>query len=77
MAPRFLSVADVAEVLNVSARQVYALLRTGELPGIQLGGRGIWRIDERELDAYIQRGYATTRSRIERGELPEDPPAFD
>src|SRR5690242_3396450 len=41
MAPRFLTVADVAETLNITGTQVYALLRSGELPAIQLGGKNV------------------------------------
>jgi len=55
--PRFLTLADVAEVLNVTVRQVYALVRTGDLRGIQIGGRGQWRIESVELEQYIQRQY--------------------
>jgi excisionase family DNA binding protein len=57
-APRFLTLADVAEVLNVTSRQVYALVRTGDLRGIQIGGRGQWRVEAVELEDYIQRQYA-------------------
>lgn len=55
---RFLTLADVAEVLNVTVRQVYALVRSGELRGIQIGGRGQWRVEHDQLEAYIQRQYA-------------------
>jgi excisionase family DNA binding protein len=61
MAPRFLLLADVAEVLNISAAQTYALVRSGELPAIKVGGRGQWRVEESELESYIQRMYAQTR----------------
>ena len=61
MARRFLQLADVAEVLNISAAQTYALVRSGELPAIKVGGRGQWRVEETELKAYIQRMYAQTR----------------
>ena len=61
MAQRFLQLADVAEVLNISAAQTYALVRSGELPAIKVGGRGQWRVEETELEAYIQRMYAQTR----------------
>ncbi|MFD1847976.1 helix-turn-helix transcriptional regulator [Arthrobacter flavus] len=37
---RFLTLADVGEVLNISSSQTYALVRSGELPAIQIGGRG-------------------------------------
>lgn len=55
--PRFLTLIDVAEILNVTARQVYSLVRTGELRGIQIGGRGVWRVEDHELEKYIQRQY--------------------
>ncbi|MFC8922747.1 helix-turn-helix domain-containing protein [Cellulosimicrobium sp. NPDC057127] len=69
MAQRFLTLADVTEELNISAAQAYALVRSGELPAIQVGGRGQWRVEASELEAYIQRMYAQTRQRIEAGEL--------
>ncbi|NMR20809.1 helix-turn-helix domain-containing protein [Cellulomonas fimi] len=65
MSSRFLTLADVTEVLNISAAQAYALVRTGELPAIQIGGRAQWRVEAKELEAYIERMYAQTRARIE------------
>jgi excisionase family DNA binding protein len=59
--PRFLQLSDVAEVLNISAAQAYALVRSGELPAIKVGGRGQWRVEATELEGYIQRKYAETR----------------
>jgi excisionase family DNA binding protein len=64
MAPRFLTLADVQEVLNITAPQAYSLVRSGDLPAIQVGGRGQWRIESSELEAYIQRQYEATRARI-------------
>lgn len=61
MAKRFLQLADVAEILDISAAQTYALVRSGELPAIKVGGRGQWRVEETKLEAYIQRMYAQTR----------------
>ena len=63
--PRFLTLADVAEVLNTSSAQVYALVRRGELPAIKIGGRGQWRVEASELEGYIQRAYAQTREFVE------------
>jgi excisionase family DNA binding protein len=63
--PRFYLLADVAELLNVSAVQARALVTSGELPAIQVGGRGQWRVEATELEAYIQRMYEQTRTRIE------------
>jgi excisionase family DNA binding protein len=61
---RFLTLADVAETLNVSASQVYALVRNGELPAIKLGGRGQWRVEESALDAFITERYQATEQFI-------------
>jgi excisionase family DNA binding protein len=58
---RFLQLADVAEVLNISASQTYALVRSGDLPAIKVGGRGQWRVEATELEGYIQRMYAETK----------------
>jgi hypothetical protein len=41
--PRFLKLADVAEPLNISGSQTYALVRAGDLPAIKIGGGGQWR----------------------------------
>lgn len=64
MAVRFLPLADVAEVLNVSAAQAYALVHSGELPAIQVGGRGQWRVEVSVLEDYIQARYAENRARL-------------
>lgn len=66
--PRFLTLTDVAETLNVSLSQVKALVRSGELAGVKIGGRGVWRVEGSELEAYIQRAYAQTREAIRLGE---------
>ncbi|PRY12444.1 helix-turn-helix transcriptional regulator [Kineococcus rhizosphaerae] len=71
MAPRFLPLADVAETLSISAAQAYALVRTGELRAIKVGGRGQWRVEDSELEDYIQRMYAQTREIVHAGE--DDP----
>ncbi|GAA3539985.1 helix-turn-helix domain-containing protein [Nocardioides daeguensis] len=58
--PRFLTLADVAEVLNTSSAQVYALVRRGELPAIKIGGRGQWRVEGSRLEEYISQQYRHT-----------------
>lgn len=65
MPNRFLTLADVTEALNISAAQAYALVRSGDLPAIQVGGRGQWRVEATELEAYIQRLYAQTRAKVD------------
>ena len=63
--PRFLTLADVAEVLNTSSAQVYALVRRGDLPAIKIGGRGQWRVEASALESYIQRMYAETKAFVD------------
>ena len=73
--PRFLTLADVAEVLSTSSAQVYALVRRGDLPAIRIGGRGQWRVEASQLEAYIARMYDDTqglrrRPPVQRGRAP-------
>ena len=63
--PRFLTLADVAEVLNTSGAQVYARVRRGELPAIKIGGRGPGRVERVQLEEFIQRMYADTRAFVD------------
>ncbi len=58
--PRFLTLADVAEILATSTAQVYALVRRGDLRALKIGGRGQWRVEAVELEAFIQRMYEQT-----------------
>lgn len=65
MPQRFLTLADVAEALAVSVSQVRALVRSGELRAIQVGGRNQWRVEDSALEEYIAQQYERTRARIE------------
>ena len=58
---RFLTLTDVAEVLNISTSQTYALVRNGDLEGVKIGGRGQWRVERDKLETYINRLYDETR----------------
>jgi excisionase family DNA binding protein len=69
--PRFLTLDDVAEILNVSWSQAYALVRRKELIAIQIGGRGQWRVEVDELERFIQQKYAEARA----GAAPPEPAA--
>jgi excisionase family DNA binding protein len=60
--PRFLLLSDVAEILNISAAQAYALVRNKELPAIKIGGRGQWRVERERLEEFIQRAYDDTEA---------------
>lgn len=77
MAPRFLTLADVAETLNISASQAYALVRNGELEAIKVGGRGQWRVEATRLEDYIARMYAETADFVRDNPLSKDAAAPD
>lgn len=57
---RFLTLEQVAEELNTSVAQIYALVRRGELSAIRLGGRGQWRVERRRLEEFIETLYEQT-----------------
>ncbi|MDN5686685.1 MAG: helix-turn-helix domain-containing protein [Brachybacterium sp.] len=66
MTPRFVPLSDVAEMLSISASQAYALVRSGELRAIKVGGRGQWRVEVSEIESYIERSYAATAQILEQ-----------
>jgi len=63
--PRFLQLADVAEILSTSVAQVYAMVRRGDLPAIKIGGRGQWRVSESDLEDYIAQQRVATQKFID------------
>ena len=67
---RFLTLADVAEILATSVAQVRALVQSGELRYIQIGGRQQYRIEAVELEDYIQRMYARVEATQRSGHGP-------
>lgn len=74
---RFLTIEQAAEELNVGVPIIRSLLKSGELRGIQIGGRGAWRIGTADIEAYIEEAYRRTAEKIARGgfveeEFPED-----
>lgn len=69
---RFLTIAQAAEELNVNQNQIRALLSSGELRGIQVGGRGLWRIGANDIEDYIAEAYRRTADRIAAGELKDE-----
>ena len=73
---RFLTIADTAEILNISVGQAYAIVRSGELPAIKLGAHGQWRVERDVLEAYIAARYEESRrkglwNQAEFTDLPE------
>lgn len=73
--PRFLTIEQVAEELAVGAPLVRALLKAGELRGMQVGGRGLWRVAAKDLEDYIEQAYRVTADRIAAGEVADEDPA--
>lgn len=67
--PRFLTIEQVAEELNVGLPTVRMLLRSGELRGLQIGGRGLWRIGTQDLEDYIEGAYrlSAASNRLDSG----------
>ena len=59
--PRFLTLSDVAAILNVAPAQVYTLVRSGELPAIKIGARGQWRVEAQAVEDFIASMYAQTQ----------------
>lgn len=67
--PRFLTLAQVADELNVKQSLVQGLIRTGELRAFQVGGRGMWRIGRQDVEDYIDQAYRLTAERVAAGDL--------
>ncbi|MGK2855224.1 MAG: helix-turn-helix domain-containing protein [Microbacteriaceae bacterium] len=57
---RFLTPADIAEILNVSLEHALTLVSSGDLPAIRLGGAG-WRIEREVLEQFIAGQYEEAR----------------
>lgn len=70
--PRFLTIEQVADELTVGLPTVRMLLKSGELRGIQIGGRGLWRVAALDLESYIADAYRVTAERIAAGGFPDE-----
>ena len=70
--PRFLTLALVAEELNVKQSLVQGLIRMGELRAFQVGGRGLWRIGRKDVEDYINLAYQRSAERIAAGDIIDD-----
>lgn len=69
---QFITLDDVQVVLSISRSQAYALVRTGDLRALQIGGRGQWRVELTELDAYIERCYQAVGAETADGNAATD-----
>jgi excisionase family DNA binding protein len=52
---RFLTVAEVAQLMRVSTMTVYRLLKAGDLASVRVGKS--YRIREDDVDAYLAKRY--------------------
>ena len=63
--PRFLTLDDQAAELNVSRTPANALVRGPQLRALKIGGRGQWRVERVDLEAYITQSKTDTDGWIE------------
>ncbi|WP_334142753.1 helix-turn-helix domain-containing protein [Rhabdothermincola sp.] len=52
---RFLTVAEVAQMMRVSTMTVYRLIKAGDLASVRVGKS--YRIREEDVDAYLAKRY--------------------
>ncbi len=52
---RFMTVAEVAQLMRVSTMTVYRLIKAGELPSVRVGKS--YRIREDDIDRYLATRY--------------------
>ncbi len=53
--PRFMTVAEVAQLMRVSTMTVYRLIKAGDLPAVRVGKS--YRIREDDVDRYLSSRY--------------------
>jgi excisionase family DNA binding protein len=52
---RFLTVAEVADIMRVSTMTVYRLIKSGELRAVRVGKS--YRLAEDDVDRYLAQGF--------------------
>jgi excisionase family DNA binding protein len=52
---RFLTVAEVADIMRVSTMTVYRLIKAGELRAVRVGRS--YRLAEDDVDRYLAQGF--------------------
>lgn len=56
------------EELSISYSQALALVRSGELRAIVVGGRGVWRVSLDAFEDFIAERYAATAAMVAESE---------
>lgn len=64
---QFYTLADIAEILAISASQARAMVRSGELPAIQVGGRGQWRVEKARFQEWVELRHQETAQAVRSG----------
>lgn len=67
--PRFMTLSDVAEELQISTAAVRNMVIKGELEAFQIGGRGQWRVDSQKFEAFIDQLHEDQRQRVQAEEF--------
>lgn len=62
----FFTIADLSDMLRVSPGAVRNLINHGEIKAIQIGGRGLWRIEASAFEEYLKRQYGPVLSDEDR-----------
>ena len=55
---RFLTIAEVADIMRVSKMTVYRLVHSGELPAVRVGRS--YRVPERAIHDYLEMSFTDT-----------------
>ena len=66
---KLMTVQQVAEHLQVAEESVRRWLRTGQMDGVNLGGKGGWRISEYGLERFLRERRA--KGRAPSNQMPE------
>lgn len=61
---RFVPLEHVQQELSIAYTQALALVRSGQLRAIKVGGRGQWRVSLETLEEYVQARYAKTAAMV-------------
>ncbi len=51
---KLLTIPEVAEAIKVSEKTVRRLIKRGDLPAYKVGDRGQLRVEEQELERYVE-----------------------
>lgn len=64
--PEILTLQQAAEMLQISERTIQRMLKTGEIPGAQIGGQ--WRFDREQIRAMVRGEWQTEPDQVELAE---------